>query len=152
TVAGAELSDQDRSGLSVPDRWILSRLAAVTAEVDALFEEFEFAKVCDLLYHFAWDEFCDWYVELAKAALNGPDEAAAALTRRVLGHVLDRLLRLVHPVMPFVTDELWTALTGGDSVMVASWPVAEAGDADPAAEAIVEALMRLVSEVRRFRA
>ncbi|HXP18016.1 MAG TPA: valine--tRNA ligase [Streptosporangiaceae bacterium] len=189
--------------LSVPDRWILSRLAAVTAEVDGLFEEFEFAKVCDALYHFAWDEFCDWYLELAKAALNGDDQAAAGQTRAVLGYVLDRLLRLVHPVMPFVTDELWTALTGGESVMVATWPgarvpareerpgpagapvpggvaagmaavevsvqgpAADAGVAarpggisvqgplaaiDPAAEAAIEALMRLVTQVRRFRA
>jgi valyl-tRNA synthetase len=141
----------DRGGLSVPDRWILSRLGAVTAEVDALYEDFEFAKICDALYHFAWDEFCDWYLELAKAALNGPDDAAADRTRGVLGHVLDRLLRLIHPLMPFVTDELWTALTGGESVMIAPWPSAHAGT-DPAAEAEIEALMRLVTQVRRFRA
>jgi len=104
------------------------------------------------LYHFAWDEFCDWYVELAKPTLNGTDLAAAGLTRRVLGHVLDQLLRLIHPIMPFVTDELWTALTGGDSVMVAAWPTAVPGDRDPAAEAVIEALMRLVTGVRRFRA
>jgi valyl-tRNA synthetase len=167
--------------LSVPDRWILSRLAAVTAEADALFERFEFAKVCETLYHFAWDEFCDWYLELAKAALTGPDEAAAAATRTVLGHVLDHLLRLIHPVMPFVTDELWTALTGGESVMIAPWPGRlapldaaaggadaaagtafapatgsgaageAAGFADPLAEAEIGALMRLVTQVRRFR-
>jgi len=173
----------------------LSRLASVTAEVDALFEEFEFAKACDVLYHFAWDEFCDWYLELAKAALTGagtaapdgaaavpagpgaaPDGAAAVPdgTRRVLGYVLDRLLRLIHPVMPFVTDELWTALTGGESVMVAPWPgelapgtlVAGAlapgalapgaavgpDHADPHAEAVIESLMRLVTGIRRFRA
>jgi valyl-tRNA synthetase len=138
------------------DRWILSRLAAVTAEVDELFERFELGKACDALYHFAWDEFCDWYVELAKVPLSGGDAGAAAATRAVLGYVLDRLLRLIHPVMPFVTDELWTHLTGGDSVMVAAWP---AGDAeadegprrDLAAEAEIEALMRLVTQVRRFR-
>ena len=150
--AGAVLDDADRAALSVPDRWILSRLAAVTAEVDALFEEFEFAKLSDALYHFAWDEFCDWYLELAKATLNGADAAAADRTRRVLGHVLDHLLRLIHPVMPFVTEELWTALTGGASVMVAPWPQASERDADPAAEAVVESLMRLVTGVRRFRA
>ena len=170
--------------LSVPDRWILSRLAAVTAGVDALFEEFEFAKICDALYHFAWDEFCDWYLELAKPALGGEDEAAAERTRGVLGYVLDRLLRLIHPLMPFVTEELWTALTGGESVMIARWPgvgvpvatevahrrTPDAGVkaaaasvelvsppgavtvGDPAAEAEIEALMRLVTAVRRFRA
>ncbi len=83
-VAGRRLPAR-QAGCRVPDRWILSRLAAVIAEVDELFEQFEFAKVCDALYHFAWDEFCDWYLELAKAALTGPDDAAADATRRVLG-------------------------------------------------------------------
>jgi valyl-tRNA synthetase len=148
------------AGLSAADRWIVSRLASVTAEVDDLFDQFEFGKACDALYHFAWDEFCDWYLELAKATLAGSDPAAAAATKAVLGHVLDRLLRLIHPVMPFVTDELWTSLTGGETVMVAAWPGDPgAGTAaalpalprDPAAEAEIEALMRLVTEVRRFR-
>ncbi len=145
------------SQLTAADRWILSRLAAVTAETDQLFEQFEFAKICEALYHFAWDEFCDWYLELAKVTLAGPDPAAAAGTRQVLGVVLDRLLRLLHPLLPFVTEELWTALTGGESIVVAAWPgqhVAGAGDqpaSDPAAEAEIEALMRLVTQVRRFR-
>ncbi len=175
--AGAELPEH--SALSTADRWILSRLAAVTVEVDGLFEQFEFGKACEALYHFAWDEFCDWYLELAKVPLGGdprgrppgkaepggdPAAAAAAATRAVLGHVLDRLLRLIHPVMPFVTDELWTQLTGGDSVMVAPWPGAPAPGVreghgataaglqrDLAAEAEIEALMRLVTQVRRFR-
>ena len=134
---------------SVPDRWILSRLSAVIAEVDELFEEFEFGKICDVLYHFAWDEVCDWYLELAKVPLTGDDQQAAQTTRQVLGFVLDQLLRLLHPVMPFVTDELWTALTGEDSVMVSLWPAFSY--ADPAAEAEISSLMRLVTEVRRFR-
>ncbi len=145
--------------LTAPDRWILSRLARVTAEVDALYEQFEFAKVCEALYHFAWDEFCDWYLELAKSSLTGTDAEAADATRRVLGEVLDRLLRLLHPVIPFVTEELWTALTGGESIVVARWPgqVADGAEAlpmvgtDPAAEAEIELLMRVVTEVRRFR-
>jgi valyl-tRNA synthetase len=143
--------------LAVADRWILSRLAAVTAEVDDDFERFELGKACEALYHFAWDEFCDWYLELAKVPLAGGEAGAAAAARAVLGHVLDRLLRLIHPVMPFVTDELWTHLTGGDSIMVAGWPAGGmTGDdqgprRDPAAEAEIEALMRLVTQVRRFR-
>ena len=152
----------DPATLAVPDRWILSRLAAVTADTDALLDRFEFAKACDALYHFAWDEFCDWYLELAKPALAGADETVAATTRSVLGYVLDRLLRLLHPVMPFVTDELWSALTGGQTVLAAAWPGRRAGDAesepdslaafaDPSAETAVGALMRLVTEVRRFR-
>ena len=134
---------------SVPDRWILSRLSAVIAEVDDLFEAFEFGKICDVLYHFAWDEVCDWYLELAKVPLISDDTGAAARTREVLGFVLDQLLRLLHPVIPFVTDELWTALTGEDSVMVAPWPAFSY--ADRSAEAEISSLMRLVTEVRRFR-
>ncbi len=154
------LAEEDLAGLSVADRWILSRLGAVTAQADTLFDEFEFAKVSDLLYHFAWDEVCDWYLELAKPALNGDDQEAADRTRRVLGHVVDHLLRLIHPLMPFVTEELWTALTGGETIMMAPWPSGQVtggepavrGSADPAAEAEIESLMRLVTAVRRFRA
>jgi valyl-tRNA synthetase len=147
------------ASLSVPDRWILSRLSAVAAEVDEDLEHFEFAKACETLYHFAWDEFCDWYLELAKIPLTsaegtaeGPGGAAGGagdVTREVLGFVLDHLLRLLHPVMPFITDELWTALTGQESVMVAPWP--RLSCADPAAEAEMASVMRLVTEVRRFR-
>ena len=97
----------DPAQLSTVDRWILSRLQHVVAEVDENFDRFEFAKVCDTLYHFAWDDVCDWYVELAKPVLAGGG-TGADVTRRVLGHVLDQLLRLLHPVIPFVTDELWS--------------------------------------------
>ncbi|KWV29627.1 valine--tRNA ligase [Micromonospora rifamycinica] len=136
--------------LSTVDRWILSRLAHVTAEVDEQFEAYEFAKVCDLLYHFAWDDVCDWYVELGKPVLAAGGPAADA-TRRVLGHVLDQLLRLLHPVVPFVTEELWTALTGGDTVVTAAWPVADRTLVDDAAEREVGTVQRVVTEIRRFR-
>jgi valyl-tRNA synthetase len=117
--------------------------------VDELFEAFEFGKICDVLYHFAWDEVCDWYLELAKVPLTGEDPEAAETTRQVLGFALDQVLRLLHPVIPFVTDELWTALTGEDSVMVAPWPTFSY--ADRFAEEEISSLMRLVTEVRRFR-
>jgi valyl-tRNA synthetase len=158
-VPAAELTP---AAYSVPDRWILSRLSAVIAEVDELFEQFEFGKVCDVLYHFAWDEVCDWYLELAKVPLASADpprggqggsspraDTAAETTRQVLGFVLDQLLRLLHPVMPFVTDELWTAMTSQDSVVVAPWPAFSY--TDPAAEAEISSMMALVTEVRRFR-
>jgi valyl-tRNA synthetase len=136
--------------LSTVDRWILSRLQHVTAEVDRYFEEFEFAKACDALYHFAWDDVCDWYLELAKPVLaEGGD--GAAVTRRVLGHVLDRLLRLLHPVVPFVTDELWSSLTGETTIVRAAWPTVEASFVDDQAEATIASLQQIVTEVRRFR-
>ncbi len=148
TVAG-ELPKHD--DLSTVDKWILSRLQHVTAEVDQHFEAFEFAKVCDVLYHFAWDDVCDWYVELAKPVLTAGGESADA-TRRVLGHVLDQLLRLLHPIVPFVTDELWSGLTGEQSVVRASWPSVDSAYVDDAAEATLAALQLVVTEVRRFRA
>jgi valyl-tRNA synthetase len=140
---------------SVVDRWILSRLATVTAQADAGYADFQFAKTTEGLYHFVWDEVCDWYLELAKLPLAAGGRPAE-VTQRVLGEVLDVVLRLLHPAIPFVTDALWTQLTGGESLVVAAWPtpVAEAAGAptDPAAENEVAALQRLVTEVRRFRA
>ncbi|GLZ00855.1 valine--tRNA ligase [Actinoplanes sp. NBRC 103695] len=147
TVAG-ELPAQ--SELNAVDRWVLSRLQHVIGEVDEELSTYEFAKFCDTLYHFAWDDVCDWYVELSKPVLaaGGPE---ADKTRRVLGHVLDQLLRLLHPVIPFVTEELWTSLTGETTVVTAAWPVAEAARIDDAAEDELAALQRVVTEVRRFR-
>jgi valyl-tRNA synthetase len=136
--------------LSTADRWILSRLHTTLAEVDDLYENYEFAKASDALYHFAWDEFCDWYIELAKTPLAAGGERAAA-TRAVLGHVLDRLLRLLHPITPYVTETLWTALTGEETLVRAAWPSADAGFHDVEAEGEIDAVQRLVTEVRRFR-
>ena len=138
------------SDLSAPDRWILSRLHATVAAVDAYYEDFQFAKASDALFHFAWDEFCDWYVELAKTPLAAGGDAAER-ARLVLGNVIDVLLRLLHPLTPFVTETLWTTLTGQESVVTAPWPVAEPAWADVDAEAAVGEVQRLVTEVRRFR-
>jgi valyl-tRNA synthetase len=145
---GATLSGQLPESVSGADAWILSRLHAVIAEVDALYERYEFAKIADVLYHFAWDEVCDWYVELAKITLAGP---SAGDTRRVLGEVLETLLRLLHPMVPFVTETLWTALTGGESVVIADWPVPDPARVDTAAEKEIAAVQSVVTEVRRFR-
>jgi valyl-tRNA synthetase len=147
TVAG-ELPAEP--ALNAVDRWILSRLQHVIAEVDEHFAGYEFAKVCDTLYHFAWDDVCDWYVELSKPVLAAGG-AEADKTRRVLGHVLDQLLRLLHPVIPFVTEELWTVLTGAETLMTAAWPVPDPARIDDAAEEELSALQKVVTEVRRFR-
>jgi valyl-tRNA synthetase len=147
----------DASRLSAADRWILSRLGKVVTEVDAYYDDFEFAKLSDALYHFAWDEVFDWYVELTKSVFAKGGEAAQT-SRRVLGEVLDVTLRLLHPVVPFVTDTLWTTLTGRESLVVAEWPTAVtvpgAGAGafrDEAAEAEIGLVQKLVTEVRRFR-
>ncbi|TVL91841.1 valine--tRNA ligase [Streptomyces sp. SAJ15] len=147
TVEG-ELPPAER--LRPEDRWILSRLNAVIAEVDAYYDDYQFAKLSDALFHFAWDEVFDWYVELSKTTfLKGGPEADAS--RRVLGEVLDVTLRLLHPVVPFVTETLWTSLTGGESIVIAAWPV-DSGFRDPAAEREIETVQQVVTEVRRFRA
>jgi valyl-tRNA synthetase len=140
----------DASDLSTVDRWVLSRLQHVVGEVDRHFDDFEFAKVCDVLYHFAWDDVCDWYLELSKPVLAAGGPAADA-TRRVLGHVLDQLLRLLHPIVPFITDELWAALTGEQTMVVGAWPTADDSYVDDSSERLVQTLQRVVTEVRRFR-
>ncbi|WP_149183110.1 valine--tRNA ligase [Streptomyces sp. TRM49041] len=148
----------DASRLSAADRWILSRLDKTVAEVDAYYEDFQFAKLSEALYHFAWDEVFDWYVELSKTTFFEGGEQAE-VSARVLGEVLDVMLRLLHPVVPFVTDTLWTTLTGGESLVVADWPKAVSvpgahapgGFRDDAAEQEIELVQRVVTEVRRFR-
>ncbi|WP_067512383.1 valine--tRNA ligase [Nocardia puris] len=139
-----------RDTLTDADRWILDRLDAVRAEVDAAFDRYEFGKACEALYHFAWDELCDWYLELAKVQFSGAEERAAS-TRVVLGTVLDAVLRLLHPAMPFVTESLWQALTGGESVVVAAWPTDSGVTADETAAQRIADAQRLITEIRRFR-
>ncbi|GAA3959092.1 valine--tRNA ligase [Gordonia caeni] len=139
-----------RAELTVADRWILGRLDQVLTQVDEGFEAYEFSKACEALYHFAWDEVCDWYLELAKVQ-NQESDGRAASTALVLGTVLDKLLRALSPVMPFVTEVLWKALTGGESVVVASWPESSGEPVDSAAATAIADLQKLVTEVRRFR-
>jgi len=147
-INGATVSGELPNSLEGADAWIVSRLHSVIAEVDALYEKYEFAKIADLLYHFAWDEVCDWYLELSKVSLAGP---SADTTKRVLGEVLDTLLRLLHPYVPFVTEALWTVLTGAESLVVAAWPSADPSRVNPLAEKAIVDLQTVINEVRRFR-
>ncbi|MFJ7248453.1 valine--tRNA ligase [Kitasatospora sp. NPDC098652] len=135
--------------LSATDRWILSRLNKVVTEADAYYEDYQFAKLADALYHFAWDEVFDWYVELSKTTFFEGGEPAK-VSARVLGEVLDVTLRLLHPIVPFVTDALWTTLTVRESVVIAEWPK-DSGFRDEAAEQEIELVQQVVTEVRRFR-
>ncbi|BBZ03666.1 valine--tRNA ligase [Mycolicibacterium chitae] len=148
-AAPAELPALD--ALTDADRWILGRLEQVRAEVDSAFDAYEFSRACESLYHFAWDEFCDWYVELAKVQIGAQDATGAAHTSAVLATVLDSLLKLLHPVMPFVTEVLWKALTGAESLVVAPWPQPSGIALEPAAAKRVSDMQKLVTEVRRFR-
>ncbi|MFB9566314.1 valine--tRNA ligase [Saccharopolyspora hordei] len=140
----------DRAELTDADRWILDRVDQLVSDVDALLEDFQFAKSTEALYHFTWDEFCDWYLELSKVQLDAGGDRAER-TREVLGHVLDVLLRLLHPTIPFITEMLWTALTGRESVVVAEWPKPSGAVADEAAAQRIAAVQKLITEIRRFR-
>jgi valyl-tRNA synthetase len=133
--------------LTDADRWILGRLEEVRAEVDSAFDGYEFSRACESLYHFAWDEFCDWYVELAKTQLA----EGITHTTAVLAAVLDTLLRLLHPVIPFLTEALWQALTDQESLVIAEWPRPSGIALDPVATQRITDMQRLVTEVRRFR-
>lgn len=151
-----------RAELSDADRWILDRLEEVRASVDDYLERYQFAKANEALYHFAWDEFCDWYLEIAKVQIPRDMEAADAQaqaqgrnTQLVLGRVLDALLRLLHPAMPYVTEVLWQALTDGESITIAQWPDVSYTNGGAAADATaaqrIADTVKLVTEVRRFR-
>lgn len=146
TIEG-ELPSADE--MSVTDRWILSRLNKTVAEVDAYYDDYQFSKLSESLRHFAWDEVFDWYLELSKTTFFGGGRPAE-VSGRVLGEVLDVMLRVLHPVVPFVTESLWTALTGRESVVIADWP-ADSGFRDDAAEQEIELVQQVVTEVRRFR-
>jgi valyl-tRNA synthetase len=139
-----------RSELNHIDRWILDLLDSTITEIDSLYENFEFAKASDALYHFAWDEVCDWYLELVKDSF-AKGGAEAGKSKRVLGHVLDQLLRLMHPSMPFISEALWTSLTNGESLVISKWPTPSNNQVDKEAENVVEDMKRLITEIRRFR-
>ncbi len=145
----------DRDRLSVADRWILSRLQAVAAEVRASFDNFRFNDGALALYQFLWREYCDWYVELCKLPLYGDDLDAKQHTRVVLLHVLETSLRLLHPFMPFVTEEIWQALPlarSHASIMVSPYPRPDETWQAPEAEAVVEQMTETVRAVRNIRA
>ncbi len=140
--------------LALEDRWILSRLEATRVAVDAAFETWDWARIAQSLYHFAWDELADWYLEAVKPRLYGDDDADKGVARAVLARCLDDLLRMLHPLTPFVTEALWRQLTGAaggeQSLMAADWPSQRAGR-DEAAETDFAVVQDLVTEVRRFR-
>jgi valyl-tRNA synthetase len=139
------------------ERWILAQLAKTAAEAGQHFASYRFDLLAQALYEFAWNSFCDWFVELAKPALNGDDTAAAGSTRHTLLFVLERLLALLHPLMPFVTEELWQSVApklgiGSDTIMLRSYPIArELPAADSDAEAGIEWLKAMVTALRRVR-
>jgi valyl-tRNA synthetase len=141
--------------LALPERWILSRLQTVIDEVRAALEAYRFNDAALGLYQFIWHEYCDWYVEISKPALYGSDQAARRGAQTTLVHTLEQALRLLHPLMPFVTEEIWQALPAArpsPSIMVAPFPRADAMRRDPVAERTITQLIEVVRGVRNIRA
>ena len=140
-----------------PERWILSRLAATIETVHAQLADYRFDLASQALYEFTWNEYCDWFLELAKPALNGEDAEAADSTRHTLLYVLETVLRALHPLIPFVTEEIWQhvspklGLAGGQFIATQRYPQAADIAVDPAAAAEVQWLKDVLMGVRRIR-
>jgi valyl-tRNA synthetase len=153
TIAAAKPIDRDE--LKSVERWILSRLNETTRTVNRALSDFRYNEASNAIYQFFWHEFCDWYIEMVKPVLLGrhgsPDDQLRA--KRVLLEVLDRSLRLLHPFMPFITEEIWQKLGGVEpSIMVAPYPVAEETLEDPEAERLVRAVQAMITTIRDARA
>ncbi|MBL9038269.1 MAG: class I tRNA ligase family protein, partial [Archangium sp.] len=140
--------------LSLSDRWILSRLNRVVKVTQQALTDYQFADAASALYQFLWGEFCDWYIELAKSSLTGNDENAKKAVRAVLVHCLDTVLRLLHPFMPFITEEIWQKLPitrATESICIASYPVDDPRLDDAKAEAEMQPIIDVIDAVRAIR-
>jgi len=153
-LEGFTAADIDISGeLGTADRWILHRLNETSRDITRLIDAYEFGETGRLLYNFIWDDLCDWYIEFAKLSLYGEDQAAKKKTQSVLAYVLDRTMRLIHPFMPFISEEIWQHLPHeGETIMLASWPEYDPAFENPESVAEMNLLMDVIRAVRNIRA
>lgn len=153
-MGGLTYEDIDLNGKkSVAGEWILTRLNETIETVTNLAEKYEFGEVGRALYNFIWDDFCDWYIEMAKLPLYGEDETAKKTTRSVLAYVLDQTMRLLHPFMPFITEEIWQNLPHeGESITVAEWPKVRPELSNQEASEQMKLLVEIIRSVRNIRA
>ncbi|MDH6674787.1 valyl-tRNA synthetase [Paenibacillus sp. LBL] len=153
-LEGFTAADIDISGeLGTADRWILHRLNETSRDITRLIDAYEFGETGRLLYNFIWDDLCDWYIEFAKLSLYGEDQAAKKKTQSVLAYVLDRTMRLIHPFMPFISEEIWQHLPHeGETVMLASWPTYDPAFENTEAVTEMNLLMDVIRAVRNIRA
>jgi len=151
---GFSYEDVDLSGeLSTADRWILHRLNAAITHITYHIEQYDFGETGRLLYDFIWDELCDWYIEFSKISLNGADLQAKRCTQSVLVYVLDQTLRLLHPFMPFISEEIWQHLPHqGSTIVLAAWPQVNRHHSDENASMQMGLLMDVIRAVRNIRA
>ncbi|RCW42020.1 MULTISPECIES: valine--tRNA ligase [unclassified Halanaerobium] len=138
---------------TLADRWIESRLNTVANEIDEALENYNFGEMAGSLYDFIWNEFCDWYIELIKARLYQDEDPDAKLTAQYYGlTVLEKILRLLHPVMPFITEEIWQKLPGTDgSIMNSDWPEKTESDTDIVSEEKMQLIMNVIKSIRNIR-
>lgn len=148
-----KVEDVDLSGnLSLADKWILTRLNETIANVTDLSDKYEFGEVGRTLYNFIWDEFCDWYIEMSKIPMNGEDEAQKQVTRSVLTYVLDNTMRMLHPFMPFVTEQIWQNLPHeGETIVNASWPKVNDELTFDDSKETMQQLVEIIKSVRQSR-
>ncbi|WP_068615739.1 valine--tRNA ligase [Paenibacillus tuaregi] len=153
-LEGVQYEDIDISGdLSTADRWILHRFNETARDITRLIDSYEFGETGRLLYNFIWDDLCDWYIEFAKLSLYGEDAAAKSKTQSVLAYVLDRTQRLIHPFMPFISEEIWQHLPHqGETITLAEWPKYDAALEAPDAVEEMNLLIDLIRAVRNVRA
>lgn len=152
-LEGVKAEDIDLTGhLGTADRWILHRLNETVRDVTRLIDSYEFGETGRLLYNFIWDDLCDWYIEFSKLSLYGTDAAAKKKTQSVLAYVLDRTQRLIHPFMPFISEEIWQHLPHeGETITLASWPAENPAFESPDAVREMELLMDAIRSVRNIR-
>jgi valyl-tRNA synthetase len=162
-LEGYSAGPVDLKKLSVEDQWILSRLSTVTLQMTAVLEQFKFAEAARLLYDFAWDEFCSFYLEMVKSRLQDP--TTRAVSQRILAHTLDSILRLLHPMSPFITEDVWQRLNeiapqrglakpqaASESVMIADWPEADESLVNEQIEARFARFQEVLRGLREVRA
>ena len=141
-----------RPNLGLADRWIRSRLAGTIRDAREAVESYRFNDYANVLYQFTWHEFCDWYIEMSKLSLNGADAVRADRSRTDLRELLEQILKLLHPIMPFVTEEIWQTLAETrPSIMVQNYPALDSSRLDPEAERQMEFLMGVIRAVRNLR-
>ncbi|BCU52516.1 valine--tRNA ligase [Staphylococcus auricularis] len=148
-----KVEDVDLSGqLSLADKWILTRLNETIETVTDLSDKYEFGEVGRALYNFIWDEFCDWYIEMSKIPMNGDDEDQKQVTRSVLTYVLDQTMRMLHPFMPFVTEQIWQNLPHeGETIVTAEWPRVRKEFIFEDSKETMEQLVEIIKSVRQSR-
>jgi valyl-tRNA synthetase len=153
-LEGVAATDIDLSGkLGTANRWILHRLNETVREVTRLIDQYEFGETGRLLYNFIWDDLCDWYIEFSKLSLYGTDATGKKKTQSVLAYVLDQTQRLIHPFMPFISEEIWQHLPHeGVTITLASWPQERSSFEAPEAVREMELLMDIIRVVRNIRA